>query len=109
VVDVEEAQAAEAEGLWFHGTNEVGWAAIQAEGVLWGNVTGSYRYTYLTPHKAVAEQYGSVLLRVRYIPKGVGSTVDNYGFLADAPEPGMTCWQFSVFEPIPVGQVWRAA
>lgn len=98
--DFEEAQQAEEHGLWWHGTSKEAWLAIQEEGVLWGNAGGSYRYTWLTPHREVAEQYGPVLLRVQYRPVGIdGSATDNYGF---DPPSGCTCWQFSVFVPIPL-------
>ena len=91
--------------IFYHGTNEETWAAIQAEGCLWG--VHSYRYTYLTPERHIAENFGgSVLLEVEYEPKGVGSKADNYGF---SPPPGEICWQFSVFDPIPLSQVKRVA
>jgi hypothetical protein len=91
---------------------------MKAEGVLWG-IGNSYRYTYLTPNRDIARSFGSgVLLEVDYEPKGnrfpphgkrIGeSIVDNYQF--ECPEdviyePGMYCWQFSVFIPIPMSQV----
>lgn len=81
--------------VFFHGTTAEAWAAIQAEGVLWG--VHSYRYTYLTPDLAMAQKYGEVVLAVEYEPKG--PPADNFGF---DPPPGETCWQFSVFVPIPV-------
>ncbi len=85
--------------VFFHGTTTEAWVLIQAEGVLWGG-SGGYRYTYLTPHREIAEGYGPVLLEVEYEPVGVdGTATDNYGF---DPPPGETCWQFSVFVPIPV-------
>lgn len=102
-MEIAEARNAEERGLWWHGTTEEAWTAIRAEGVLWGRA--SYRYTYLTPHRSVAEEYGVVLLRVRYQPVGVdGTGTDNYGF---EPPPGQTCWQFSVFVPIPLVEVRR--
>ena len=90
---------------FFHGTTQGCWAAIQAEGVLWGRTRAwsdgvehdGPRYTYLSPHLEVAQEYGNMVLEVEYEPVGVGSGVDNYGF---DPPPGETCWQFSVFAPI---------
>lgn len=101
---------------FYHGTTEENWKKIQEEGVLWGGCTyhktrgkQGYRYTYLTPHLEVAEQYGNkeVILEVEYEPVGVGNkvkgkTIDNYGF---DPPPGQTCWQFSVFVPIKLEHV----
>lgn len=90
------------ESTFFHGTTAEAWAAIQAEGVLWGvpDTPGYPRYTYLTPHLEVAQAIGDgTVLAVEYEPVGVGSRIDNYGF---DPPPGQTCWQFSVFVPIPV-------
>ena len=97
---------------FYHGTSMESWKAIKKEGVLWGGCTyhktggkGCYRYTYLSPHREVALAYAKpVLLEVEYEPVGVGSKIDNYGF---DPPPGETCWQFSVFVPIPLKQVRR--
>lgn len=97
---------------FYHGTSAEKWKVIQEEGVLWGynihtNPDGtpykSYRYTYLTPEISVAEKYGDVILEVEYEPVGVdGRGMDNYGF--DPPD-GETCWQFSVFVPIPINKI----
>lgn len=102
---------------FYHGTSEENWAKIQAEGVLWGvgscwapGDTG-YRYTYLTPHIEVAQAINpEVMLEVEYEPRGVGvrtpdgKAIDNFGF---NPPPGETCWQFSVFVPIPLAACRR--
>lgn len=105
--------------IFYHGTNESSWADIQKEGVLWGGYSyhksggkAGYRYTYLTPDLRVASGYGDVILEVEYDPVGVdGTGTDNYMFQKDIPEypPGMTCWQFSVFKPIPLSKVRRRA
>ncbi len=96
---------------FYHGTSRDNWKKIQKEGVLWGGDTyhktggkQGYRYTYLTPEREVALAINSeVLLEVGYSPVGVnGKGVDNYGF---NPPPGQTCWQFSVFIPIPIKDV----
>lgn len=96
---------------FYHGTTQDKWDSIQKEGVLWGynehtNENGlkyrGYRYTYLTPEMDVAKKYGDVVLEVEYMPVGVGTGFDNYGF--DPPE-GMTCWQFSVFVPISIDNI----
>lgn len=90
--------------FFYHGTNEEAWRKINEEGMLWG--VHSYRYTYLTPHRDIAEKYANpVLLEVEYEPVGInGRGIDNYGF---DPPKGMTCWQFSVFVPIPINKVKR--
>ena len=95
---------------FYHGTSKENWELIQKEGVLYGGYTyhrtkgkEGYRYTYLTPFRDIAEQYGNVTLKVEYTPVGVnGKGIDNYGF---NPPPGEVCWQFSVFIPIPVNKV----
>jgi len=79
---------------FYHRTTSEAWEAIQREGVLWG-VGMSYRHTYLSP-EPFDESYGDVLLEVLYEP---GSMKDNY---ADG------CWQFTVFEPIPLSCVKAA-
>ena len=95
-------------GTFYHGTTRDNWEKIQAEGVLWGRPTPNCttvgeprRYTYLSPHLDVAQAIGDVILEVEYDPVGVGSGIDNFGF---DPPPGQTCWQFSVFIPIPVSR-----
>lgn len=94
--------------MLYHGTSHEKWNKIQDEGVLWGgdiwHKTGGkegYRYTYLTPEREIAENFGDVLLEVDYKPTGIAG-VDNYGF---DPPPGQVCWQFSVFVPIPLGKI----
>ena len=66
-----------------------------------------YRHTYLTHEIEVAQMYGDVVLEVEYTPRGIGvrdeqGVFDNYGF---DPPPGMICWQFAVFQPIPLGDI----
>jgi hypothetical protein len=85
---------------FYHRTNEDNWKKIQDEGVLWG--IHSYRYTYLSPDRDLTS-YGPVLLEVEYSPTGEYG-VDNYGF---NPPDGEYCWQFSVFNPIPIADVRR--
>ena len=100
----------------YHGTTTEAWAEIQAEGVLWGGYVyhkarkagkvdaDAYRYTYLSPEKEVAQEYAKpILLEVNYTPTGIRG-IDNFGF---DPPPGQTCWQFSVFVPIPLNEVKR--
>ncbi len=97
---------------FYHGTSEIAWKKIQEEGILFGgdgyhnrNDKKCYRYTYLTPEIAYAEDYGDVILEVNYDPVGIdGTGTDNYGF--DPPE-GEICWQFSVFIPILINKVKR--
>ena len=97
---------------FYHGTSEANWKKIQEEGVLWGRPSWNetwgdkepYRYTYLSPHIEVAKAINSeVILEVEYEPVGVdGRGIDNYGF---NPPQGQTCWQFSVFIPIPIKKI----
>lgn len=78
--------------VFYHGTTEKGWLAIQNEGTLFGRDM-SYRHTYLTEERAVAEVYAKpVLLEVLYVPVAILG-IDNYEF---SPPEGQQCWQFSV-------------
>lgn len=100
--------------IFYHGTSEEHWEKIQKEGVLWGYNTHKdengrshkgYRYTYLTPDLEVAKKFSDVVLEIEYEPVGIdGREIDNYGF---GPPEGQTCWQFSVFVPIPSENVKR--
>ena len=98
---------------FYHGTSRLALQEMQKEGVLWGKGR-SYRYTYLSPDPNIARRFGTgVLLEVEYEPKGnVGRKLDeiedNFQFVCPPDikyEPGMFCWQFSVFVPIPMAQV----
>jgi hypothetical protein len=110
---------------FYHGTSRLALQEMQKEGVLWGKGR-SYRsrvrftllpferYTYLSPDPNIARRFGAgVLLEVEYEPKGnVGRKLDeiedNFQFVCPPDikyEPGMFCWQFSVFVPIPMAQV----
>lgn len=103
----------------YHGTSEESWILIQEEQVLWDGYSwhetggkSGYRYTYLTPEIDIAMEFGSVVLEVEYEPVGIdGREIDNYVFPHEIPPdpPGMICWQFSVFVPIPIDQVGRIA
>jgi len=77
--------------IFFHRTTIQKWLEIQNEGILFGKHTNPIRYTYLSPTEDISLDYGDVLLKIQYEPKGQPN--DNYS-------PG--CWQFSVFEPIPL-------
>jgi hypothetical protein len=100
--------------ICYHGTSEEVWQEIQEDGQLWGvpphskGKPGAYRFTYLSPEREVAEEYGPVVLQVEYDPVGPdgpeGRGIDNFGF---NPPPGQTCWQFSVFVPISLDRVKR--
>lgn len=101
--------------IFYHGTNRRTLELMRQEGALWGRPTkDGYRYTYLSPDRIIARRFGSgVLLQVEYEPKGNKGKVleeieDNYQFECPPDikyQPGMFCWQFSVFVPIPMSQV----
>ena len=105
------------QSVFFHSTTPEHWEAIKKEGILFGvhghswvesnqnkSKDGGYRYTYLSP-KPLITGYGSVILKVRFTPKREDfGKIHNYGF---DPPPGQYCWQFSVFEPIPLSRVRR--
>ena len=93
--------------IFYHGTTEENWEAIQEDGVLWGprvvfdsNGKPSVdfhpaRCTYLAADEAEAWEYGSVVLRVEYDPTiGVNNYCDG-------------CWQLRVYDPIPVKNLTR--
>lgn len=90
--------------IFYHGTSQENWKAIQQEGFLYGRryITDSNgktvkeinRCTYLATDLEEAEHYGDVVLQVEYDPKN--STHNNY---IDG------CWQLRVYEPIPLSQI----
>ena len=67
---------------FYHGTTEEHLREIKSEGVLFGKrqvVGGNYhpdRCTYLTPYLKEAENYGNVILEVKYDLEA--NHVDNY-------------------------------
>lgn len=84
---------------FYHGTTEENYKKILLEGILWGRRshlgTELSRCTYLTDNKAEAQCYGKILLEVEYDPFK-NPNKNNY-------IPG--CWQFRVYEPIPLDNV----
>lgn len=90
--------------IFYHGTSQESWEAIQQEGFLYGRryITDSNgkiikevnRCTYLATDLEEAKYYGEVVLQVEYDPKS--SKHDNY---VDG------CWQLRVYEPIPLSQI----
>lgn len=93
--------------LFYHGTSEESWKAIQEEGILYGRrfVTDGHgnvikevqRCTYLTPMIEEAMCYGQVILEVKYDPSRKGAK-NNY---IDG------CWQVRIYEPIDITDVHR--
>lgn len=90
--------------IFYHGTSQENWKAIQQEGCLYGrryiidnngNILKEIdRCTYLATDLKESEQYGDVVLQVEYDPKN--SMHNNY---IDG------CWQLRVYEPIPLSQI----
>lgn len=94
--------------IFYHGTNQEAWKKIQEEGILLGKRTvldeeferliPKYNIspcTYLTPDVEEAKYYGNILLEVEYDPfKNPGENNYSEG-----------CWQFRVYEPIPLKNV----
>lgn len=96
--------------IFYHGTTQDAWKQIQQEGILFGRLividnetqrrSSKYnpsRCTYLTPMIEEAKCYGDVLLQVEYDPYRHPKK-NNY--IED-------CWQFRVYEPIPLTKVKR--
>lgn len=85
---------------FYHGTTEEHLREIKSEGVLFGKrqvVGGNYhpdRCTYLTPYLKEAENYGNVILEVKYDLET--NHVDNYI---------KGCWQFRTYDPISLKDV----
>ena len=92
--------------IFYHGTSEENWAAIQKEGILYGRrfVTDSNgniikevdRCTYLAVDVEEAKCYGDVILEVEYDP--YSSRHNNYT---------EDCWQLRVYEPISIDNIRR--
>ena len=80
-------------GKFYHGTSKANWEKIKKEGVLWGKRNAPSRCTYLTPSKDEAKHWGEVVLEVEYDPtKGINNYCKD-------------CWQFRVYDPIPLKDV----
>ena len=80
---------------WYHGTSQLLWESIQAEGVLWGIRNAPSRCTYLASSENEASQHGKLVLEVEYDPT-TNPKDNNY---IDG------CWQVRVYEPIPIEKV----
>ena len=90
--------------IFYHGTSEESWKAIQQEGFLYGRryITDNNgkilkevdRCTYLATDLEEAKYYGEVVLQVEYDPKSSkrNNYIDGY-------------WQLRVYEPISLSQI----
>lgn len=76
--------------IFYHGTSEENWNAIQREGVLFNG-----RVTYLAVDMEEAKCYGNIVLQVEYDP----TTHPNMNNYVNG------CWQFRVYEPIPISKI----
>lgn len=103
--------------IFYHGTSNKNWECIQKECILFGihssvslvwngkylSQPSSNRYTYLSPYYNMAKNFGDIVLKVKYEPKGFnitdknGEKYDNYIFGSHKIQD---FWQFSVFKPI---------
>ena len=80
---------------FYHGTSQSAWQQIQNEGILFGDRGTRGRCTYLAAEIEEAKCYGEVVLEVDYDPlKNVKANNYIEG-----------CWQFRVYEPIPISQI----
>jgi len=87
---------------FYHGTSIENYIAIQKEGMLYGRRVGvndkeNNRCTYLATDIDEAKCYGDVVLSVEYDPlknKAMNNYIEG-------------CWQFRVYEPIPLSDVIR--
>lgn len=91
--------------IFYHGTTQDNWNAIQQEGILFGRrytinngkVEEINRCTYLAANIEEAKCYGNVILQVEYDPfknKNKNNYVDD-------------CWQLRVYEPIPIENITK--
>lgn len=90
--------------IFYHGTSQENWKAIQEEGFLYGKryiidsdgkiIREVDRCTYLATDLEEAKHYGEVVLQVEYDPK-----VSKHNNYVEG------CWQVRVYEPIPLSQV----
>ena len=85
--------------IFYHGTTLENWKLIQEEGILFGKLFVNdklvSRCTYLATDLEEAKCYGEIILEVEYNPfkrKKLNNYVEN-------------CWQFRVYEPIPIQNV----
>jgi len=97
--------------IFYHGTNEEQWKAIQKEGQLFGlrtvvdengepsKIFKPGRCTYLAVDEEEAATYGEVVLEVEYDPDP-DSGKDNYC---------AGCWQVRVYRAIPIDKIKRIA
>lgn len=76
---------------FYHGTSKENWEKIQQDGFLYGN----NRLTYLAIDLKEAMCYGQIVLQVEYNPF---EHPDMNNYCED-------CWQFRVYEPIPIHNV----
>ncbi|NEN87952.1 MAG: hypothetical protein F6K48_03120 [Okeania sp. SIO3H1] len=89
--------------IWYHGTSEELWDAIQKEQILFGErhtedpELSPDRCTYLADTQEEAACYGDVVLQVGYDPT-VHPKKNNYV---------ENCWQMRVYEPIPLSDCKR--
>lgn len=94
--------------IFYHGTSEENWKAVQEEGILFGRryiVDGDGnpikeldRCTYLAVHPEEANNYGDVLLEVEYDPYKKDARCNRFV---------EGCWQLRIYEPIPIDKVKR--
>ena len=85
--------------IFYHGTSLENWKLIQEEGILFGKLFVNdkliSRCTYLATDLNEAKCYGDVILEVEYNPFKRNKK-NNYI---------EGCWQFRVYEPIPIQNV----
>ena len=87
---------------FYHGTSIEKYIAIQKEGILYGRRVGVNnkeinRCAYIATDIDEAKCYGDVVLSVEYNPlknKAMNNYIEG-------------CWQFRVYEPIPLSDVIR--
>lgn len=87
--------------IFYHGTNQENWKHIQEEGFLFGNLFVNdkliSRCTYLATDLNEVKCYGDVILEVEY----------NHFKRKKKNNYIEGCWQFRVYEPIPIQNVRR--
>lgn len=101
--------------IFYHGTSKDNWKKIKEEGVLFGRryiadnngnlIKEVDRCTYLTPFIEEAQQYGDIILQVKYNPFNKRGNIKKGKNRLPTNNYVEGCWQMRVYEPIPIEDV----
>lgn len=81
---------------FYHATNKLGWEFTKLQGfLLYPRDYGASPCVYLAKTRKQAEEFGNIILRVKYDPT-INPTKNNYE---------KSSWQVRVYEPIPMKDI----